>query len=506
MDKESLDRYKRRQIRDSVLYQLPLLATNVLPLITLPIFTRILSKEDYGVYALAQAYAILVGSLANFGTTISYERNYFQYRSDRRQSAQLLFSSIAFVAFNTLLLGVLTYVFRAPLSKLVTGSSAFGHLLFYAFCANCLAHLTQYYFTYYRNSEKSASFVSYTIGGNFLNFLLSIVLVAWLRIGVVGLIYSQLISSALLFAVLSGKFTAVFPLTFNKKILGESLKISYPLTPRIFLGTIDTQFDKYMIGLLNSLGGVGIYRIGQQVAMLVFSFMNQLENVFMPQVYKKMFGSKEKGGEEIGAYLTPFVYVSITLAVLISLFAEEVISLLIPKSFHGAIDIVSVLTIYSGLLFFGKIIGTQLIFTKKTHLTSLMTLVGLGLNIGLNIPFILKWGAIGAACAVLLADILSRGIFFFVAQRYYEIKWEYRKVGAIYLIFIGASLITLFLRNSAAAYSLRLAVKLISLGLFVYLGVKIRIITAENYALIKNMMKSLFLRLTGKRPLEAEKI
>lgn len=73
---------KEQQIRNSFIYLVPVLVGNILPFVTLPIFTRILTKEDYGVLALVYLYAMFVSSLANFGMTLVYERNYFQYRNN----------------------------------------------------------------------------------------------------------------------------------------------------------------------------------------------------------------------------------------------------------------------------------------------------------------------------------------------------------------------------------------------------------------------------------------
>src|SRR3989339_1625856 len=138
-----------------------------------------------------------------------------------------------------------------------------------------------------------------------------------------------------------------------------------------------------------------------------------------------MFDLGDKGGESIGRYLTPFAYASIFPALLISLFSEEVISILTPQSYHGAIDIVIVLSMLYGSYCFGK--QPQLVFAKKTYITSILTLLSISLNIGINIPFVMKWGAIGAAWGTLLSGLISGTVSFVVSQHYYEIKWAYKK-------------------------------------------------------------------------------
>jgi len=479
---------KEQQIKNSFIYLLPIITGSILPFVSLSIFTRILTREDYGVLALAQVYALFVSGLANFGMTAAYDRNYFQYRSNPLETAKLLYSILLFVTLNFLFLAALTFVFRGTLSKLIVGSAEHGNILFWAFCNQFFVGVNYYYLTYFKNSETAKDFAIYTIAVSITNLIISVFLVAYLRIGVIGLVYGQLCSGLIIFSVLSYKFLTTLLPSFSKSILIESLKISYPLTPRIFLGVISTQFDKFMIGLLATVGGVGIYSIGQRVSNAIFIFMTAIQNVFSPQVYKKMFDLQEKGGEEIGRYLTPFAYVCISVALLASLFSEEIISILTPPSYHGAIDIVIILSMFYGFLFFGKLNGNQLIFTKKTHIISLLTLASICLNVGFNIPFIMKWGAIGAAWGTLLAGLISGSISFAVSQRYYEIKWEYENLAWIYSIFFCAAFTVITMRYYTVLYPWRLSAKVIFLLLYVFLGVRLNIISRENVRIVFSMI------------------
>jgi Na+-driven multidrug efflux pump len=136
-----------------------------------------------------------------------------------------------------------------------------------------------------------------------------------------------------------------------------------------------------------------------------------------------------------------------------------------------------------GSYFFGK--QPQLIFAKKTYITSILTAVSIGLNIMINIPFIYKWGALGAAWGTLLAGVISGTISFIVSQRYYKIGWEYGKVAAIYLIFFGSAIAMILLRNIGISYGVRVVIKLISLVVYLYLGMKLNILTKQNYLLVK---------------------
>ncbi|OGL48285.1 MAG: hypothetical protein A3C43_05955 [Candidatus Schekmanbacteria bacterium RIFCSPHIGHO2_02_FULL_38_11] len=477
---------KELQIKNGFIYLLPMIVSNLLPFMALPVFTRILTSEDYGVLALAQIYAILLSGLANLGMTVAYDRNFFQFRDKHQETAQLLYSTLLFVMINFLILSTLTYFFRGMLSKFIIGSSEKGNILFWALCAQFFQSINYYYLAYFKNSEIADRYSFYTILFSLIDIFIALFLIAYLRIGVIGLVYAQFCSAIIVFCVLSYKFINKLPPSLNKTIFYDSLKIAYPLTPRIFLGVINTQFDKYMIGLLASIGGVGIYSIGQKISDATWSLMNTIHNVYYPQVYKKMFSLGEKGGEEVGRYLTPFFYASLAGALMVALFSEEVIILMTPELYHGAIDIVIILSMSYGCLFFGM--QPQLVFAKRTHIISILFVSRIIVTVAFNIPFILKWGAIGAAWATFLAGLISGAISFIVGQHYYEVKWEYRRVAAIFLTLLGSSLLMIVLRDAMITYPFRLAVKMISLSLYAYIGVKIRVITSENWALVKNVL------------------
>ena len=143
---------------------------------------------------------------------------------------------------------------------------------------------------------------------------------------------------------------------------------------------------------------------------------------------------------------------------------------------------------YYGFLFFGKVIGTQLIFMKKTHITSLLTMVSICINVGLNIPFIIKWGAVGAAWGTFLAGLISGTISFFIAQQYYEIEWEYTRICPIFLTFFGSAILMILLRDVGVNYYIRVVIKLTSMCVYIYIGMKVGVITIENFTLVKNMV------------------
>ncbi len=479
---------KEQQIKNSFTYLIPTLVDNLIPFLTLPIFSRILRPEDYGVLALAQVFAIFACGFANLALLNVYDRNFFQYRDDPVKSARLLFSVSLFVAFNALVLMGLSYVWQRPLSMLFTQSPDHGMILLVSFAAEAALGLRQYYLFYFKNREEANVYMTNYLTSSILTFVLSIVFVALLRMGPIGIVYGRLLGNVAALFSLHRRVSHEVPFSLDWKMVLETLKVSFPLTPPIFYGAISKHFDKYMLGLLSTIGGVGLYSVGQKMSYMIFVYMTSLQNVFQPQVYQRLFDLKEQAGEAVGKYLTPFLYISIFVGLLVALFAEEIVWLLTPREYHAAINVVIILAMYYGFLFWGKINSVQLLYKKRTAVLSLYTFITLLLNIVLGIPMIKFWGAEGAAWNMFLVGLLSGGALIYIAQRSFFIRWENRKVFTIYLVFFGTSILMILLRNLGVDYGIRMMSKIACLAVYLYFGMQWHIINKANFNLVRTVI------------------
>ena len=474
-----------RQLKDSGIYMIPVVIGMLIPIVTISIFSRILTPHDYGVWALAVAYAVFVTGLANFGLGISYERNFFQFR-EGNEPAALLYSVISFVGGAYLICIAGTWLLRSQIAGFLLGDPGAGALVFWATCATGFASLKGYYLTYLRNMTQARAFVWFSIDQTLLTSVFSLLFVAYFRTGVVGLAWGQLLAALLVFTLVTVRFVRTLRPSFSAPLLVASLKIGLPLTPRVFMGAVGNNLDKYLLALLSSVDGTGVYSIGQKIAKMVFGFMSALENVFAPQVYERMFGLGAAGAQSIGRYLTPFAYISVGMAVLVSLFSEEALILLTPPEYHGAIPVVNLLTVYYAVMFFGK--QPQLIYAKKTYLLSVLTVVSLLANAGFNFLCIRWFGLMGAALGTLAGGIVSVGAYNLVATRFYRIEWEVTRLAGIYASLLLAATVIVLLREADVGYGWRLGVKLVVCGAYVWLGAYLSIVTRENVALARSMI------------------
>jgi O-antigen/teichoic acid export membrane protein len=454
----------------------------LLPLISLPFFTRILTLEDYGALALCQAYAIFVNGISNFGLNLGYERDFFENR-DENEGA-LLYTTIIFVVISYLTFGILTYLFGSHLSQFLTKQTKYADLLLITYLAIGMTSLKSFYLIYFKNKEDAKKFVWYTLDESLISFVLSMILVVYFRIGVSGLVIAQLAASGIIFVILTIYFFKNLPFSVNVTLFKKSFGLSLPLTPRIFFGVIGTQFDKYILGLVASVELVGVYSLAQRVAGIVFTFMTAVQNVWSPRVFKMMFDKTKDGKELIGPYLNPFFYISVFAALFVALFSEEIVFVLSPIEYQEASNVVIVLAILYCSYFFGK--QNQLLYAKKTYLISILTIVGILLNVGINFIFVKFWGLMGIAWGNLLSGLLSGTISFLVSQKHYRINWDYKILGFISLVYVAFTLIILMMIEFDIIYQLRLFLKLLFILFFIFIGIITKIITREKYNIIKN--------------------
>jgi len=470
-----------KDLKDIIIYMAPLAVSVIFPLIALPIYTKELSIDGYGLLALSLAFSVFANGIVNFGTSLAFERNFFEYSSDNSKLSQLFFSVLLFLIANFLIILVPTFLFKEEISYFFTGSYEHGNIFLNAFIAQFFfLNLTKNYYTYFRNIYRSDIYSKYMILGSLINFIISILLVAYFKIGVLGIIYAQFISGLIVFILMSHLVMRDLVFSFRYTILINTLKISYPLTPRIFIGVINNQFNVYMIGLLANIGFAGIYDLAQKFSNLIFSLITALENVFNPKIYEEMFQTENMQSIEIGKYITPFFYYSIFLSVGVVYSVEEFILFFIPQEFHSAIYVIYNLAVYPCILFFGKINSMQFLYAKKTFTISLISILSLSFNIIINIPLISEYGVTGAALGTLISSISILIISFNLAQKCFYIEWEHKKIIVLALGFLACLGGIYFIKEIFDSPAIVILFKISFIGALIVLGIIMKILNKST--------------------------
>lgn len=464
------------ELKNILWYILPFLVRNIIPLISLPFFTRYLSPEEYGVLALSVIYGLFIVGVLNLGLISAFERNYFKLKSTKER-LELMWTCIIFVFINLTVGVILTFHFEESLNKLLFGKKLPTYLTLLAIIHLSFKSILQYFYIYLRNAKKANYYSAISISEAVLCVFMSVYFVLN-QYGILGYILGQAAGVIILF------ISVIFVFLFNNKIyfklrlLKENLALSLPLTPRIFFGTINTQFDRYMLGLLNSSAAVGLFDIAQKIANTGFLFMTVLQQAYSPEVFSTYMDKPKQFSNHVGRFLAPYFYVSLLFCLFLGVFAQEIIYLLTTPSYYDAYPIVVILNMLYATYFFGK--QPQLLLAKKTKLISFFSFMSLGLNILINFPLIKYYGILGAAWGTFITGIIVALISFYYSQKYAKINYSIY-IYKIYLYFLtsmfGIFLMWFFQFN----YISEVIIKIVILSGYFWLGYKFNFINYKDF-------------------------
>lgn len=441
--------------------------TGLVPLILLPFYTHKFSAQQYGAYALALLITSLFSGIGNLGLSTIFERNVHEYKLKSERILYLL-NIVSLVSIVLFLLWWLSYFTLEYLLQFIRIELSKSFVLI-AMAAMFTKSIQDYFLLFYKQNKETKQFIQLKFVESFGSNAFIIILILVFNQNIEALFYGVLFSSSLniLWALFS-LINALEEKPYWRMDLRPSLKLSIPLTPRIFFGVINTKFDKYLLGLLGTMVGLGVYEIAQRIANITFLFQTSLENVFGPSTYEKLFNSKATNREELANYLTPFFYITTGFALLLCLLSQELFLLFFPTEYHSGIDVVIILSTLYAMYFFGKI--PQLLYAKKTYLITLITILNIALNIGLNLYLIPKYGLFGAAFATFLAGGFTSFYSFFLSQKYAPISWNHTLLISLIFYLLFSVVVLILLRNLNFNFFLTIAIKCTLLFGYIFLG------------------------------------
>jgi len=368
------------------------------------------------------AFVSFFSGFANFGLHIIYERDLFNPIFKTKQN-KLFHSIILFVILSHFFFVILIFIYKHQVSFFIFKNISYDKIILITYLSIGVTNIKNYFLIYFKNTLQHSKFCIYSIDDIILNFFISLFLILFFKSGIIGIPFSQLIGTSIMLLYLYVKTAKELPFDFSLKIVKSSLKEALPLLPKSFLSVASTQLDKYIIGVVSTLGNVGIYSLGQKLSYFVFNFMNVLQNMYSPIVYSYLHNfEKNIAGKKIGKYLEKYFYLSALGALVIGLFSKEFFMLFSTKNFYDASYVTVFLSLMYLSYFFGK--QPQLIFAKKIFISNYISIFSLITNVFITYFFINIYGLIGAALGTFFASILSVILSFVVTQKVYKIQYN----------------------------------------------------------------------------------
>ena len=423
---------------------------------TLPILSRYLSPEEYGILSLVSAFIHLVAIAATFQIYSGVTRIYFDYNElQRKEYFSTLFFSVSFVAAAVFIMFLLI---GDEIVNLLYSKSRLGFMpYFFLAMINIFFSLPVGITTaFFRVKEKGRELMIMSLISTIATTSIILFLVTVKKQGVAGNLVGLAAGSLLNYLMHVVYFRKDFMLKFNFRMLTENLKFGIPVLPHAVGGYLFMYSDVLVLEKFVAVSAIGIYSVSDRFATLlkivVNSFASAYNPVFMQEAKKSVENSIESTRKVTEGWFIMLALGYITLCHA----GEYLIYIMTPEDFHLAVKILPLLAL--SYVFRGIYIMpvNSFYFMKRTKYLPVATLTSGFMNVGLNfvfIPIIGIWGAAAttALCFALnwlLLEILSKNTF---RIRYSGSSMVFLCVSVIFsnILFYALPFDELVLRSSA---------------------------------------------------------
>lgn len=406
-------------VKNAIAYLGSSLFIKIVPFLLLPMLTRYLSPEEYGLVAILQL--VLSFYLALFGVlNLNIPRTYF---SLSKKQFDIYFSSLALVmVIITIVSFLLSFVY--VLLDGVTFGLRDNWLLAMPVIA-CLSMANLLNLTLLRTEEKPFNFAGWEITHSFLNLTLSLLLVVVIGMQWQGRALGIVIPIGLIGLLGIINLVQKQRLTLNWKweYVKDTFGVSLPLIPHAISAILITYADLLILERLLGADTVGIYSVGYQIGMVVMLFTDAFLKAWQPWFYKKLNNSDSSSKQTVVKYTYLFIAGLVVGALFYWLIAKSLFPFVVGENFESAVQVV--LPVCIGYMLFGiyQIFFPYLVHVKKTKLLAFISPVAALVNITSNFYLIPEFGMVGAAYSTIIAYLISASFVVLFSTKYFPMPW-----------------------------------------------------------------------------------
>ena len=391
------------QAKASSAYTFANLLTKGIVFLSIPLFTRLMPTSEIGIattFTSWQAMAFPVLTLAVSSGSLNIAMLQFQDERDRYQSSVLCISSLSS------LVGMLIYwIF----SKQIIAISSLSNELWWVILFSGLItpaleiYLARERYEYHYIVPTVMSIIS---SGGSVIFAILVVLAAK-RSGQTNLGTIRVVSQYLfLFFVCGIIYIRIFikgRTFYNKGYWRFALSTSIPLIFHTLSKQVMDVSDRTMIASMVGNSEAGIYGTIYSISNITLIVWTAINNALIPYIFESI---KAKNYSGINRIIKPVLILFSVFTLLMTLFAPDIIRILLPADYYEAVYIIPAVSggIYLTTLY--NLFSNILLYYKKTNYIMAATSVAAITNIILNYICIKQFGYMAAAYTTLASYII----------------------------------------------------------------------------------------------------
>ena len=398
-----------------LVYGLGGMISKFIPMIMLPIITRLYPSSEYiGLNDLSQTFISFAQALALCGMYDAMFRIFFDYKELEDQK-KVCSTALGFVAGITVILTILCCIFRQSIARLYFGDVKYEPLVIITIIGFLLSSTNQIVSAPTRIQNKRKVFLVTNTISPVISYAIAIPLIlkGYYLIAIPLAYILAVFTVEIIFIFLNKGYFGVG--SFDVSKIKELLFIGLPLLPNFLVYWIYNSADKVMIAQILSNEATGVYSVASRIGHIsnliytafaggwqyfAFSTMNDDDQIQM----------KSNIYEYLGV-------ISFAATILLMAVLKIGFKVLFPEQYLGGFIVAPYLFLSPLLLMLYQVVANQFTIVKKTYMNLLSLSLGAVVNIILNYFLIHKIGIEGASIATITGYIISNFMCLFCLKR-----------------------------------------------------------------------------------------
>lgn len=419
---------------ESLVYGVGAALSRGVQVLLLPVLTRALSPDAYGVGELVITYLQTVVLVLVFGMDGALAR-FFYEPEGREARIRMASSSLAFRMALGTGVAALAALAAAPLAAALMGGEAYRKYLLAGAATLPFTLLVLFGSDVLRVTLQPAKFVVLNVANTLLVAGLSILFVVRLDAGVIGMLYGRLLAdllSALLALVLIRHAIAF---RFDRAALAKMLRYGGPAVPAAIAFAAITAMDRYVLQRVRTLEEVGIYAVAVKFFALVLLVVAPFQMAYGPWAYSR--AAAPEAPRLFARALGLYVGIASLVALAASLFAPEVLAVLVPAAYRGAAAAAPWLAFAAVAFGAYTVASVGIGLALRTDLLVVCAGGAALAALAANLTLVPGFGIHGAGAATAAGYVVAAALTYAIAQRVRPLPYRGARLAAIFALGLG---------------------------------------------------------------------
>jgi O-antigen/teichoic acid export membrane protein len=387
--------------KDSSIYGLSKLIGQAIGFFLIPLYTKYLSPEDYGVLNIIGVASVSFGLLMTFGIDSATYR-FAGLAKTEEEEKKYLSAAQSMNLFFVVVVGLLLLLSTNFTTKVILENSSPNILLIIGIFVSIFSSISSINRAFFRIKRK-VKIISIASILNIISSIVStILLVVILELGVVGALLGNLIGNLLSSGYLMFKSSSITKFDINWITVKQLLTYSLPVLPAQLFAFAIPLYSQWSVKEYLSMSDLGMYAIGLKFTIPVTLLLGMFQQAYGP--YKFEILKTDKNPKDVFQKIMSLYIMFFGLLVLVvAFFGGYILMWMTPLNFHSAEDYlfyIALIPFFQGLYF---MFSTGSEISQTQWYRPFISAAGLLVVLLSNHYLIKKFGVIGASMAISLS-------------------------------------------------------------------------------------------------------